>query len=497
MKRGILSKMMRSMFSSISALRAHQTRMDVIGDNIANVNTVGFKSSRATFASVFASVLKSASAPNTASGRGGSNPMQIGLGVSIASVDMNMTRGNLQRTDDPTDLAIEGDGFFVVGGDGKAPRYTRAGNFSLDKMGNLVTATGLNVLGWMYDPVNNQIDTTKSPSKINILAFPTLPPMATDKISFDGNLSADLKTYSGQITKYEDLLNVPADSKYSMSFKIYDSQGKEHTFQLTFVKTGDNTWNWYVDAPRIRKNVGTAQNPDEKYVYVDEMLDANNDYDNFIATGTIIFGQAGKVFDDENTSDKVEGITITGGRIINTADGTFTIKFKNDVVNPITFKVNSAEFDVSDNTNYAFFLKNITQFGNMESSIRVAQMTGYSAGNLQGFNVDASGKITGVYSNGLNQLIGQIAVATFANPAGLQRIGDNLYINTVNSGDPEIGTAGSGSRGTISQGTLEMSNVDLAKEFTDMIVTQRGYQANARVITSSDEILQELVNIKR
>uniref|UniRef100_A0A7C5Z993 Flagellar hook protein FlgE n=1 Tax=Caldicellulosiruptor owensensis TaxID=55205 RepID=A0A7C5Z993_9FIRM len=489
--------MMRSMFSSISALRAHQTRMDVIGDNIANVNTVGFKSSRATFASVFASVLKSASAPNTASGRGGSNPMQIGLGVSIASVDMNMTRGNLQRTDDPTDLAIEGDGFFVVGGDGKAPRYTRAGNFSLDKMGNLVTATGLNVLGWMYDPVNNQIDTTKSPSKINILAFPTLPPMATDKISFDGNLSADLKTYSGQITKYEDLLNVPADSKYSMSFKIYDSQGKEHTFQLTFVKTGDNTWNWYVDAPRIRKNVGTAQNPDEKYVYVDEMLDANNDYDNFIATGTIIFGQAGKVFDDENTSDKVEGITITGGRIINTADGTFTIKFKNDVVNPITFKVNSAEFDVSDNTNYAFFLKNITQFGNMESSIRVAQMTGYSAGNLQGFNVDASGKITGVYSNGLNQLIGQIAVATFANPAGLQRIGDNLYINTVNSGDPEIGTAGSGSRGTISQGTLEMSNVDLAKEFTDMIVTQRGYQANARVITSSDEILQELVNIKR
>jgi len=489
--------MMRSMFSSISALRAHQTRMDVIGDNIANVNTVGFKSSRATFASVFASVLKSASAPNTASGRGGSNPMQIGLGVSIASVDMNMTRGNLQRTDNPTDLAIEGDGFFVVGGDGKAPRYTRAGNFSLDKMGNLVTATGLNVLGWMYDPVNNQIDTTKSPSKINILAFPTLPPMATDKISFDGNLSADLKTYSGQITKYEDLLNVPADSKYSMSFKIYDSQGKEHTFQLTFVKTGDNTWNWYVDAPRIRKNVGTAQNPDEKYVYVDEMLDANNDYDNFIATGTIIFGQAGKVFDDENTSDKVEGITITGGRIINTADGTFTIKFKNDVVNPITFKVNSAEFDVSDNTNYAFFLKNITQFGNMESSIRVAQMTGYSAGNLQGFNVDASGKITGVYSNGLNQLIGQIAVATFANPAGLQRIGDNLYINTVNSGDPEIGTAGSGSRGTISQGTLEMSNVDLAKEFTDMIVTQRGYQANARVITSSDEILQELVNIKR
>lgn len=159
--------------------------------------------------------------------------------------------------------------------------------------------------------------------------------------------------------------------------------------------------------------------------------------------------------------------------------------------------MNSSQFDVNDNTNIAFFLKNLTQFGNMDSSIRVAQMTGYSAGSLQGFNIDATGKITGIYSNGLNQLIGQIAIATFANPAGLQRIGDNLYINTVNSGDPEIGTPGSGSRGTISQGTLEMSNVDLAKEFTDMIVTQRGYQANARVITASDELLQDLVNIKR
>jgi len=466
--------------------------MDVIGDNIANVNTVGFKSSRVTFASVFASVIKAASAPDTTSGRGGSNPMQIGLGVSVASVDMNMTRGSLQRTDNPTDLAIEGDGFFVVGGDGRAPRFTRAGNFSLDKMGNLVTANGLNVLGWMADPVNNQIDTTKSPSKINILAYPTLAPKATDKISFDGNLSADTVAYTGQIAKYEDLLNVPADSKYSMSFKVYDSQGKEHTLQLIFVKNGNNQWEWFVDAPRVKKNIGTA----EVYAYVDDMIDANNNYDEFIARGTITFGQAGKVFDDENTPN-VEGIQITGGRVYDSANGTFTINFVGNAVNPITFKVNSSQFDVNDNTNIAFFLKNLTQFGNMDSSIRVAQMTGYSAGSLQGFNIDATGKITGIYSNGLNQLIGQIAIATFANPAGLQRIGDNLYINTVNSGDPEIGTPGSGSRGTISQGTLEMSNVDLAKEFTDMIVTQRGYQANARVITASDELLQDLVNIKR
>lgn len=418
--------------------------------------------------------------------------MQIGLGVSVASVDMNMTRGSLQRTDNPTDLAIEGDGFFVVGGDGRAPRFTRAGNFSLDKMGNLVTANGLNVLGWMADPVNNQIDTTKSPSKINILAYPTLAPKATDKISFDGNLSADTVAYTGQIAKYEDLLNVPADSKYSMSFKVYDSQGKEHTLQLIFVKNGNNQWEWFVDAPRVKKNIGTA----EVYAYVDDMIDANNNYDEFIARGTITFGQAGKVFDDENTPN-VEGIQITGGRVYDSANGTFTINFVGNAVNPITFKVNSSQFDVNDNTNIAFFLKNLTQFGNMDSSIRVAQMTGYSAGSLQGFNIDATGKITGIYSNGLNQLIGQIAIATFANPAGLQRIGDNLYINTVNSGDPEIGTPGSGSRGTISQGTLEMSNVDLAKEFTDMIVTQRGYQANARVITASDELLQDLVNIKR
>jgi flagellar hook protein FlgE len=476
--------------------------MDVIGDNIANVNTVGFKSSRVTFASVFASVLKSASAPDTASGRGGSNPMQIGLGVSVASVDMNMTRGSLQRTDNPTDLAIEGDGFFVVGGDGKAPRFTRAGNFSLDKMGNLVTATGLNVLGWMYDPVNNQIDTTKSPSKINILAFPTLPPKATDQIIFSGNLDSSKKVVvipfditgdgkieenekiSGEevynkisasdmsvVDKYQKILNkIGDDMKSSISFKIFDSQGGEHTLSLTFVKYDSNKWFWIIDSPRKSNNYAE---------YLDDDIEGADT--NFIAFGTI-------EFDNEGRMTSVE---LKGGQNI---DGTkFTIKFKNNSLKEITFDTSKGN---TDETLNIFKFDDIKQYS-LDSSIRTKKISGYAAGSLQGFNVDATGKIIGVYSNGLNQLIGQIAIATFANPSGLQRIGDNLYINTPNSGDPEIGIPGTGSRGTIFQGTLEMSNVDLAKEFTDMIVTQRGYQANARVITASDELLQDLVNIKR
>lgn len=449
------------MFSAISALRAHQTRMDVIGDNIANVNTVGFKSSRTTFSSVFASVLRSATAPDTNTGRGGSNPMQIGLGAGVASIDMNMTRGSLQRTDNSTDLAIEGDGFFVVGGDGNAPRYTRAGNFSLDEIGNLVTSSGLNVLGWMFDPQNNSIDTTKTPSKINILARPTIAPKATDKVVFSGNLNSSTDLETNNVTDYSVLKNVAPSKKYSTSFKVFDSQGQEHTLQLIMVKTGDNTWRWIVDGIR-----------DTNDNYVDSKLQQNGN--SFIAYGDIQFDTTGKV--------KSNGITIIGGNNVTASD--FTIKFTNGVVDDIKFSL--SQFDLSQ----------LTQYG-MDSSITVQESTGYAAGNLQGFNVDSSGKITGVYSNGLNQLIGQIAIATFANPAGLQRIGDNLFINTVNSGDAEIGVAGSGSRGTISQGTLEMSNVDLAKEFTDMIVTQRGYQANARVITSSDELLQDLVNIKR
>lgn len=494
--------MMRSMFSSISSLRAHQTRMDVIGDNIANVNTVGFKSSRVTFASVFASVLKSASAPDTASGRGGSNPMQIGLGVSVASVDINMTRGSLQRTDNPTDLAIEGDGFFVVGGDGKAPRFTRAGNFSLDKMGNLVTATGLNVLGWMYDPVNKQIDTTKSPSKINILAFPTLSPQATDQIILDGNLDSNKKIVEIQydndgngkidkdekltgedvynkikdpsmsvLDKYQKILNkIGDDMKSSISFRIFDSQGGEHTLSLTFVKYDSNKWFWIIDSPRKNNNYTE---------YLDDNIEGANT--NFIAFGRIEFDSKGQVIN----------VQLEGAQ--NQNSNKFTIKFKNNSLDEITFDTSIGN---TDETLNIFKFDYIKQYS-LDSSIRAKKVSGYAAGSLQGFNVDATGKIIGVYSNGLNQIIGQIAVATFANPAGLQRIGDNLYINTPNSGDPEIGIPGTGSRGTIFQGTLEMSNVDLAKEFTDMIVTQRGYQANARVITASDELLQDLVNIKR
>lgn len=487
--------MLRSMFSAVSAIKTHQTKMDVIGDNVANVNTIGFKSSRATFSSVFSSVIKTATAADQATGRGGSNPMQVGLGVSLSSIDVNMARGSLQRTDNPTDLAIEGNGFFVVGGDAGANRFTRAGNFTIDSAGNLVTASGLNVLGWMYNLNNKTIDTTKTPGKINILSSPTIAPTATDKIRFEGNLDADTAVYTGTIASYEDLMNVPSDSKYSMSFKVYDSQGKEHTLQLTLINKGNNTWTYVVDAARQAVDVGTAPSTTKVYKYVDETLNiytvdttnADNYNKKFLAFGEISFNKDG-TFNTITSPDTTLSREVSGS--------VFTVRFKDNVVEPIKFDVAKTTFDINDSTNNAFFLNNITQYS-INSSITAAEMSGYGAGTLQGYSIDSSGKITGIYSNGRNELIGQIALANFANPTALQRIGDNLYINTVNSGEPDIGAAGTGSRGTISSGTLEMSNVDLAKEFTEMITTQRGYQANARIITASDELLQDLVNLKR
>ncbi len=419
--------MMRSLFSGVSGLRAHQLRMDVIGNNISNVNTVGYKSSRATFQEIFSETLKGAGAPE--GGRGGTNPQQIGLGISLATIDTLHTRGSIESTGYPLDLAIEGNGFFIVS-DGGSPKFTRAGNFIRDTEGNIVNGNGLRVLGWMADE-NGYIDTTLSPGTIQIPEGMQMPPKATSAVKIIGNLDAD--TPVGGIVPFET--------------EIYDVLGRKNKLSFDLIKTGNDTWG-------IRESLSDA-----------------SPVDNAVAV-TLPDGSVTRV--DLGTAVTLE---FTDGRL--TSDGTFTIPATAPISEVITV-------DISD----------IHQFAS-ESGVDPLEVDGYPLGSLEDFNFDASGVATGIFSNGQQKVIARIALAAFNNPSGLQKVGNNLFIQTPNSGQPSVGAAGEHGRGTINPSSLEMSNVDIAKEFTDMIITQRGFQANSRIITTSDEMLQELVNLKR
>ncbi|KHO62544.1 flagellar hook protein FlgE [Thermoanaerobacter sp. YS13] len=413
--------MLRSMYSAVSGLKAHQARMDVIGNNIANVNTVGYKASRMTFKEIFSQTIKGASAPQ--GNGGGTNPQQIGLGVAIASIDTLFTRGGAQRTDNPTDLSIDGNGFFIVS-NGGANLYTRAGNFSFDSQGDLVTPDGYKVLGWMSTDGKTVNTDTGNLVPISLKNWSSINPATTTQLEIGGNLNA----------------STAINGTISYNILVYDSQGGSHIATLTFTRTDASTWNWSVSSsdPAISSVTGS---------------------------GTLTFGADGKIA--PNT----------------TATGTLTFNMNTTVTNA---SIGPVSLDLS----------RITMFST-ETDLRELSKNGNEAGSLESINIDKYGVVSGIYSNGRRQIIGQIAIADFQNPMGLEKIGNTMFINTVNSGDPMIGTAGTATRGAINPGTLEMSNVDLANEFADMIVTERGFQANAKVITTSDEILQDLVNMKR
>jgi flagellar hook protein FlgE len=409
--------MMRSLFSGVSGLKAHQARMDVIGNNISNVNTIGYKSSRVTFQEVFTETIRGAGAPE--GGKGGTNPQQIGLGVNIASIDTLHQRGSIERTDYFMDLAIEGNGFFVVS-DGTSQKYTRAGNLSRDTYGNIVNCNGFKVMGWMADASGN-INTSTPPVAMRIPKDMQLQPQATTKVDVIGNLDPD------------------ADIADTIPFEaaIYDQLGRRNKLSFSIEKTGTDTWQ-------------VAQ------------------------VEVIQQGQAPQVIDIV----PAVSIAFVDGKIA--AGDTFTV--------PSTAGLIPEDIVVD--------LSQVNQYSS-ESGIDPLEVDGYPAGHLEYFSFDANGIATGVFTNGMTKALGRLAMANFNNPPGLQKVGNNLYIQTANSGQPSIGVCGVGGRGTINPGSLEMSNVDISKEFTDMIITQRGFQANSRIITASDEILQELVNMKR
>ena len=431
--------MMRSLISGVSGLRNHQVRMDVIGNNISNVNTVAFKAGRVTFKEGFAQLLQGASRPP--GDLGGINPIQVGLGMQIGSVDMMFNQGNLESTGLNTDLAIQGDSFFVVT-KGTQNYYTRSGNFQLDARGQLVSPTnGFVVQGRMADN-GTFIDGVQN---IVLPVGQKTSARATDSVALAGNLNAAAPIFTGTFDAAGRADPANKDSWTENSITVFDSLGNQHDLKLQFWKTGAATWTWQLDGTNLPAGFtppnATAQ--------------------------TLTFDTAGLLTAAAPTSPPIIGFTPAGAAPV------------------------SITLDLGGNT-----VNGITSFAGTNTAV-LKDQNGYEAGQLQGFSIDRTGLITGAFTNGTNVTLAQIVLADFNNPGGLLRVGDNMYSVSGNSGGAVLGYSLEGIQSTMTSGALEMSNVDLAQEFTNMIVTQRGFQANSRVITSSDEMLQELVNLKR
>ena len=403
--------MLRSMNSAISGLRAHQTKLDVTGNNIANVNTVGYKASQTVFEDTLSQVVRNGSAPTAQAG--GTNPAQVGLGVKVAGITTNFEQGSAQNTGRSTDFMISGDGFFITQA-GNEQLYSRAGSFSYDAVGNLVTPDGAQLQGWMAQ--NGEVDTNGAIRTLTVPFGQVMPPERTTTGAVVGNLSSAAAANAGVQTQ----------------MTVYDALGTAKQITVSFTKTADNTWD-------VRTSDGTTTQDSQ-----------------------IVF----------DTDPGQEGLPASGAAFEFTpADGVWPDGIQID-------------------------LTALRQFGG-PSSLAPARVDGNAMGSLQSISLSGDGTVMGVYSNNLREPIGKLALATFANPGGLAKAGNSSFRVGDNSGQPAIGEPGGGGRGSLIAGALEMSNVDLAEEFTGLIVAQRGFQANSRVISSSDEVLQDLVNLKR
>ncbi|MGQ9552804.1 MAG: flagellar hook protein FlgE [Anaerolineae bacterium] len=423
------------MSSAIAALRNHQLYLDVVAANISNVNTTAYKSSKVNFQELMSQTVRAATAPQ--GDLAGRNAVQVGLGMALGSIDTNFTQGSLSATGKMTDLAIQGDGFFVVRGP-EGNVFTRDGTLDIGLDGTLVNpATGMHLLGWMADD-NGNIDTTQALVPISI-PFGQNMARATSEVQFQGNLSAQ----------------DPDATEVTSQFGVYDSLGVIHTLELVFTRNAGTPVTWNLEANELTVEPGgtITRTPVSA-----------------VSDNTIEFDEYGQIVDENSGLPGTNSPTIE-----------LTLDYTNGSESPAHLTID---------------LSNITGLAS-RSEVSPVSQDGLESGSLVSFNVNAYGQVVGVFSNGLNRTIGQLALAKFINPGGLLRQGDNLYATSTNSGTPQYGQPGEKGRGLISAGYLEMSNVDLAQQFTNMIVAQRGFQANSRVITASDELLNELVNLKR
>lgn len=460
--------MMRSLFSGVSGLVNHQVRMDVLGHNIANVNTYGYKKERVSFDTLLSQTLSGAAAPTAQ--KGGVNPRQVGLGMKIASIDKVFTQGALQTTGVNLDLAIQGDGFFILR-DGEQTYYTRAGSFGLDRNGTLVNpANGMRVQGWNATQEAGQylINPTGELEDLVIPVGGKEPAKATEVVRYRSNLNAATPVLpEGREPTAAELL----EATVSTNIDIYDSEGTVHALTLEFTKVTGQENTWVVNA--------AVEGAGEDTTLDVPGADRNN-------TSSVIMrfdNQGAPVSLEDNPAQAgAPADVIAQGRL--NVDLNFTL--------PDQGITQSMQLDFGQVLGY----EGITQFA-APSSTRAFEQDGYGLGYLEAFTVDDTGVVTGIYTNGQTVPLGQVAMSIFTNPQGLSAEGETNYRETNNSGLPNIGEAGAGGRGTITAGALEMSNVDLAEQFTDMIITQRGFQANSRSITTSDQMLQELLTLKR
>ncbi len=538
-----------SLYSGVSGLTTNGNALSIIGDNIANVNTIGFKTSRATFADVMAASLA------------GAGKNQVGQGARLTSIDVQYTQGSFQTTTNPTDLSIDGKGFFVLA-DSNGVYYSRAGQFHFDADGNLVNPSGLNVQGYGVDSSGN---VTGALGDINVSGISSAP-NATTSVEIDANLdsresttgtgqtvisgasaatsttagdtltinldgdgaqtitlatsatgaavAADIQakvraltaatstnqgaydsftcTYNASTGSYKlisgsnssssdvavsggtaqaalklstatgasttgafDVDDPLSSSNFSTALTVYDSLGNGHQINIYFRKDDTNDWSWYAVTDSNDNENGTG--------------------DEVQARGNLQFNTSGLLYDADSVTLPTGGFDFTGGGAQNQS---ISFDFGTDVAGSGTG---------SDG---------ITQYG-LTSTTSFQSQDGYTSGSLRNFSVNTEGLITGNFSNGRTVNIAQVGLATFQSNDGLTRLGGNLFLETADSGQPIIGQPSSGGRGNISSNSLEQSTVDLAQEFVNMITNQRGFQANSRTITTTDELLQELINLKR
>lgn len=568
--------MMRSLYSGVAGLKTHQTRMDVIGNNIANVNTTAYKSSSMTFSELMSQTTQKASGANATTGVGGTNAKQIGLGVKAGAINTAITtQGSAQSTGNPFDIMITGDNFFVVS-NGSENFFTRDGSFYVDGAGNLaMTSTGYNVMGWGVDETTGNIkQDTVTALRIMSAANMTYPPEATTKANISGILDENDK-------------DVTSANGKTVNLNFFDARGYSYTAKFTFKQSGGDKTNEYsmelnkildstgaeIDISKLEFGNRSQQKMETKvtlntdaYKWDGKVLktkdgttDVANLADIFNTDGSLItpaddaaaqkqqealdaiakaYGYEGSTDEFLNlyitsTVDKDKQLTIQdllgnmmAGKTTDVlpADGSaITMEgryFEGTTVvfNKDTGKLESVGGSTTNlNVNAAFSalggnfsdvtidLSKCTNYDNKGTSTIGATSgdldglgTGRRLGDMIGVSIQKDGMIYASYDNGMTKLLGQIATAAFANASGLEKEGDNLYSATLNSGEFDgIGVDITAGGGYMSNGQLEMSNVDLSSEFTEMITTQRGFQANSRIITVSDTLLEELTNLKR
>jgi len=404
----------------LSGLTASSIALSAIANNLANLNTVGYKDTRVLFRDLFYQSLGTS---------GAGDPIQLGAGTTVSSMPAMFTQGSVDPSGVPTDVAIMGDGFFAVQKDG-ITSYTRAGNFSKDKDGFLVTAEGEQVMG--YPAINGAVDTGQGLVPLQLGSGMISPPTATSTIQLRSNLDA----------------TAPVGTVSPATIGVYDSLGATHILTFNFTKTASNAWNYSISIPAAE--VGATGNPV------------------VVKTGALTFDGNGNI---ATPAGDVTGIAVTG-----LADGASDLTF---------------DWKLYDGTSGL-----VTQVAT-PSGTASTQQDGSGSGSMTKFAIGSDGMITGTFSNGKTAVMGQLVLANFANTQGLVRSGQNDFTATLSSGQAVIGSPGTGGRGTLSGGALELSNVDIAKEFASLIVAQRGFQANARAVTTFDEITQDTINLKR